>query len=58
MAVKRELVGLNTYLYMFSLKDREKYHQYMSRLKKTGRVTEFFINNKLGFEYRRNRRVM
>lgn len=56
MAVKRTLVGLNTYLYTFSLRDKDKYHQYMSRLSKTGKVTVLFVNNKYAFEYKKHRR--
>lgn len=57
VSVKKKFVGLNTYLYTFSLKEREKYHSYMDRLKKTGQVTVVFINNGYAFEHKKFRRV-
>ena len=51
--MKKELVGLNTYLYTFTLRERDKYRQYRSRLSKTGKVTEVFINNRYAFEYKK-----
>ena len=52
MKVTKELIGLRTYLYTFNLKDRVKFNQYRTRLKKTGKVTEVFVNNKLALEYK------
>lgn len=54
MAVKRKLVGLNAYIYTFGRNDRDTYYRYMERLKKKGTVTEIFVNNKYGFEYRKS----
>ena len=52
MKVKKEHIGLRTYLYTFNLEDRAKFDQYKTRLKKTGKVTEVFLNNKYGLEHK------
>ncbi len=53
MIVRKKMIGLNTYLYTFSLKEQNKFQQYMNRLKKTGKITVVFINNKYAFEYQK-----
>ena len=54
--MKKELIGLNTYLYSFPLREEKKYNAAMKRLKKTGKVTVVFLNNRYGFEYKKSRR--
>jgi len=57
MAMEKQLIGLNTYLYTFGLRDRDKFEQKMKLMKKTGRVAEVFINNGYAFEYKKHRRM-
>ena len=55
--MKKEMIGLNTYLYTYGLRDKDNYHKAMARLSKTGKVTELFVNNKLAFEWKKYRKV-
>jgi hypothetical protein len=51
----RQLIGLNRFLYVFNLTEKEKYIKTKSRLSNKGIITENFINNKLAFEIKLNR---
>lgn len=53
--MKREFIGLNTYLYSFSLDDNERFEVYIKRLSQYGKTTQVFLNNKLGFELKLNK---
>ncbi len=48
--MKKELIGLNTYLYTFPLNCNDQFKLAMEEMKKFGTVTEIFLNNELGFE--------
>ena len=52
-----KMIGLDTYLYTFKLKDINKYKDKMEKLQKLGIITEIFINNGLGFEFKKNMQV-
>lgn len=55
--MRRELIGLNRYLYTFSLNEYEQYQKALEREKKKGNVTILFINNKYGFESKRTNKI-
>ena len=48
--MKKELIGLNTYLYTYPLNCGGQFKVSMQKMKKFGNVTEVFLNNELGFE--------
>ena len=48
--MKKELIGLNTYLYTFPLNCSEAFKTAMKKMKRHGHVTEVFLNNEIGFE--------
>ena len=48
--MRKELIGLNTYLYTFPLNCNGQFKLAMEEMKKFGTVTEIFLNNELGFE--------
>ena len=48
--MKKELIGLNTYLYTFPLNCSEVFRIAMKKMKRHGHVTEVFLNNEIGFE--------
>ena len=47
---------LGTYLYTFPFREEAKYEEYKKRLKKTGKVTIVYVNNRYAFEYKRDRK--
>lgn len=52
--MKKQLIGLDCYLYTFSLAEREKYLACLEReQRKGGTVTLRFINNAYAFEVKR-----
>ena len=48
--MKKELIGLNTYLYTFPLNCSKAFRIAMEKMRRKGTVTEVFLNNELGFE--------
>lgn len=48
--MKKQMIGLNTYLYTFPLICKVSFELAKKEFAKKGTVTEVFINNKLGFE--------
>lgn len=55
--MRKQYVGLNTYLYTFPLKQKENHDKVLKRLKSSCTITEVFVNNMLAFEAKMNRRV-
>lgn len=49
-ATKKELIGINTYLFSFPLICRETFRLEMEKMSHVWNVTEVFLNNELGFE--------
>ncbi len=47
---KKELIGINTYLFSFPLNCRETFKLEMKKMSHFGNVSEVFLNNELGFE--------
>lgn len=48
--MKKQMIGLNTYLYTFPLNCKVTFEFAKKELAKKGIVTEVFLNNELGFE--------
>ena len=48
--MKKQMIGLNTYLYTFPLSCKITFELAKKELATKGIITEVFINNKLGFE--------
>ena len=48
--MKKQMIGLNTYLYTFPLICKVSFELAKKELATKGIITEVFINNKLGFE--------
>lgn len=53
--MKKEFVGLNTFLYIFDTAKKAKHG--MDRLQAFGNITEVFLNNAYGFELRLLRKI-
>ena len=49
-ATNKQLIGLNTYLFTFSLDYLVQFRLAKEEMSKQGTVTEVFLNNELGFE--------
>ena len=49
--MNKKLIGLDRYLYTYSMNSRKQFKASMSTLAETGDVQEVFINNRLAFEY-------
>ena len=48
--MKKEQIGLNTYLYTYPLNKGCQFELKMKEMEQFGNVTEVFLNNELGFE--------
>lgn len=53
----KELSGLNTYTYIFDLDQENDFEKAKQELRKTGTVSEIFINNGYGLEWKKDREV-
>jgi hypothetical protein len=52
----REMIGLDTFLFTFTLEEYNEYVETKNAFKPYGKVTERFINNAYGFEVKLYRR--
>ena len=55
--MKKELIGLNTYLFTFDLDKKDLYLLNKEKLSKYGTITEVFINNGYAFEVKLFREI-
>lgn len=53
----KEYTGLDTYTYTFTLDQEDEFEKAKEELAKTGTVTEIFINNGYGLEYKKDRNI-
>jgi hypothetical protein len=51
--ISKEIIGLDTYLYVYVTK--EAANSDMEKLAAQGTITEVFIDNAFGFEFKKNR---
>lgn len=53
----KEYTGLDTYTYTFTLDQEDEFEKAKEELAKTGTVTEIFINNGYGLEYKKDKNI-
>ena len=53
----KEYTGLDTYTYTFTLDQKDEFEKAKEELAKTGTVTEIFINNGYGLEYKKDKNI-
>lgn len=53
----KEYTGLDTYTYTFTLDQEAEFEKAKEELAKTGTVTEIFINNGYGLEYKKDKEI-
>lgn len=53
----KEYTGLDTYTYTFTLDQEAEFEKAKEELAKTGTVTEIFINNGYGLEYKKDKNI-
>lgn len=55
--MRKEYIGLRTYLYVFSLDHYALFVRAAKRLAQFGEVTEIFLENAYGLEFRLRRQI-